>query len=63
MSQLRDQVRADYERQTDPRYAAARGWLDRIIDPAATRDELITALEIVTRHADVEAYKLGVFQV
>lgn len=63
MSQLREQVRADYERQTDPRYAAARGWLDRIIDPAATRDELITALEVVTRHADVEAYKLGVFQV
>lgn len=63
LAQLRDKVRTDYERQTDPRYAAARGWLDRIIDPAATRDELITALEIVTRRAEDEPYKLGVFQV
>jgi acetyl-CoA carboxylase carboxyltransferase component len=47
----------------DPRYAAARGWVDRIIDPAATREELIAALEIVTRHAEPEAYRLGVFQV
>jgi acetyl-CoA carboxylase carboxyltransferase component len=47
----------------DPRYAAARGWIDRIIEPAQTRGELITALEIVTRHVDAEPYKLGVFQV
>ena len=60
---LRDRVKADYEQAMDPRYAAARGWVDRIIDPAATRAELITALEIVTRHADQEAYRLGVFQV
>lgn len=63
LAKLRDRVRADYERATDPRFAAARGWVDRIIDPASTRDELITALEIVTRHADAEPYKLGVFQV
>lgn len=63
LATLRERVRDDYVRATDPRYAAARGWLDRIIEPAATRDELITALEIVTRHADVEPYKLGVFQV
>jgi acetyl-CoA carboxylase carboxyltransferase component len=63
LAKLRDKVRDDYVRQTDPRYAAARGWLDRIIDPAATREELIAALEIVTRHADVEPYRLGVFQV
>lgn len=63
LAELREKVRDDYVRATDPRYAAARGWLDRIIEPAATREELITALEIVTRHADVEPYKLGVFQV
>lgn len=63
LARLRDQVRGDYERQTDARYAAARGWVDRIIDPAQTREELIFALEIATRHADVEPFKLGVFQV
>src|SRR6201997_2062618 len=31
-------VRATYEHQTDPRYAAARLWVDAIIDPAQTRD-------------------------
>lgn len=63
LAKLRERVRDDYVRQTDPRYAAARGWVDRIIDPAATRNELITALELVTRRADTEPYRLGVFQV
>ncbi|HWA98144.1 MAG TPA: acyl-CoA carboxylase subunit beta [Pirellulales bacterium] len=63
LAALRDKVKGDYERQMDVRYAAARGWVDRIIDPAQTRDELIAALEIVTRHAEVEPYRLGVFQV
>ena len=63
LANLRERVRADYERATDPRYAAARGWIDRIIDPATTRDELTAALEIVTRSADDAPYKLGVFQV
>ena len=36
----------------DPRYAAARGWVDEIIEPADTRKTLIESLEIATRHAD-----------
>jgi acetyl-CoA carboxylase carboxyltransferase component len=63
LAKLRDKVKADYEQAMDPRHAAARGWVDRIIDPARTREELIAALEIVTRHAELEAYRLGVFQV
>ncbi len=63
LAKIRDRVKADYEQAMDPRHAAARGWVDRIIDPAATREELIAALEIVTRHAEPEAYRLGVFQV
>jgi acetyl-CoA carboxylase carboxyltransferase component len=63
LSALRERVRGDYERQMDVRYAAARGWVDRIIDPARTRDELVTALELVTRQATDEPFRLGVFQV
>ena len=63
MSELRDRVRADYDRAMDVRYGAARGWVDKIIDPAKTRDELITALELVTRHAEPDPMRLGVFQV
>jgi acetyl-CoA carboxylase carboxyltransferase component len=63
LSRLREQVRGDYERQTDVRYAAARGWVDKIIDPARTRDALIFALELATRHAESEPFRLGIFQV
>ncbi len=63
LEQLRHDVRESYQRQMDPRYAAARGWVDRIIDPLRTRDELIFALETATRHAEQEPFKLGVFQV
>ena len=42
--ELLDSIKATYEHQTDPRYAAARLWLDAIIDPAQTRDALIWAL-------------------
>jgi acetyl-CoA carboxylase carboxyltransferase component len=63
LEQLRSAVRADYERQTDIRYGAARGWVDAILEPAHTRDTITTALELVTRQALDEPYKLGVFQV
>ncbi len=63
LEQLRDKVKADYQRQMDVRYAAARGWVDAILDPATTRDSLITALEAATRHAEPEPFRLGVFQV
>src|SRR5713226_2645810 len=43
--ELYESVRATYEHQTDPRYAAARLWVDAIIDPAHTRDALIQSLE------------------
>jgi 3-methylcrotonyl-CoA carboxylase beta subunit len=60
---LQERVRADYERQTDVRYAAARGWVDAILEPAATRDWLTHALHIVTRRAETEPFRLGVYQV
>ena len=63
LAALRDQVKADYDRQTDVRYAAARGWVDVILPPAATRDTLIASLEIATRHASDEPFRVGVYQV
>lgn len=63
LAQLRDRIRGDYQRQTDVRYGAARGWVDAILDPAETRQTLIQSLEIVTRHVECEPFRLGVFQV
>jgi acetyl-CoA carboxylase carboxyltransferase component len=60
--ELYDSVRATYEHQTDPRYAAARLWVDAIIDPAQTRDALIWALEAAALNPDVKEFKTGVLQ-
>jgi acetyl-CoA carboxylase carboxyltransferase component len=55
-------IRATYEHQTDPRYAAARLWVDAIIDPAHTRDALICALDAAGRNPEVREFKTGVLQ-
>jgi 3-methylcrotonyl-CoA carboxylase beta subunit len=60
--ELYDSVRATYEQQTDPRYAAARLWVDAIIDPAHTRDALITALEAAALNPEIREFKTGVLQ-
>jgi 3-methylcrotonyl-CoA carboxylase beta subunit len=63
LAELRDKVKGSYDRATDVRHGAARGWVDGILDPAKTRDALIISLEVATRHADNEPFRLGVFQV
>jgi 3-methylcrotonyl-CoA carboxylase beta subunit len=60
--ELYESVRATYEHQTDPRYAAARLWVDAIIDPAHTRDALITSLEAAALNPEVREFKTGVLQ-
>jgi len=45
-----EKTRGDYERWLDSRYAAARGHMDAIIDPLATRRVLAFALEVCTAH-------------
>jgi 3-methylcrotonyl-CoA carboxylase beta subunit len=59
---LLDSIRATYEHQTDPRYAAARLWVDAIIDPAQTRDALIWALEAAALNPEIREFKTGVLQ-
>src|SRR5579872_7245645 len=63
LEELRRKTVASYELQTDIRYAAARGWVDEIIEPAQTRATVIAALDIATRHADEEPFRTGVLQV
>jgi 3-methylcrotonyl-CoA carboxylase beta subunit len=60
--ELYETVRQTYERQTDPRYAAARLWVDAIIDPIETRDALIWALEAAVLNPEVPEFKTGVLQ-
>jgi acetyl-CoA carboxylase carboxyltransferase component len=60
--ELVESVRATYEHQSDPRYAAARLWVDAIIDPARTRDALLWALEAAALNSEVKELKTGVLQ-
>jgi 3-methylcrotonyl-CoA carboxylase beta subunit len=60
--ELVESVRATYEHQSDPRYAAARLWVDAIIDPAQTRDALLWALEAAALNSEVKELKTGVLQ-
>jgi 3-methylcrotonyl-CoA carboxylase beta subunit len=60
--ELVESVRATYEHQTDPRYAAARLWVDAIIDPARTRDALVWGLEAAALNSEIREFKTGVLQ-
>jgi acetyl-CoA carboxylase carboxyltransferase component len=59
---LYDEIKATYDAQADPRYGAARLWIDAIIDPARTREVLIMALEACAMNPDVPRFNPGVLQ-
>ncbi len=59
---LYEEMRAQYEAQADPRYGAARGWIDALIDPVQTRATLITALEACALNPDVPRFNPGILQ-
>lgn len=57
-------VRDSYNEQQDIRHGAARGWVDRIIEPHKTREELISALDAAAQGWNHEQpFKTGVLQV
>ena len=60
--QLYESVKQSYDEQMDPRYGAARLWIDRIIDPMETRDAITIALEAAALNPDVAMFKVGVLQ-
>src|SRR5438876_3064035 len=63
LNQLRETVKNNYKEQTGISYGAARGWVDAIIPPHATREVLLTALRLVMRKPILTNFKTGVLQV
>jgi 3-methylcrotonyl-CoA carboxylase beta subunit len=57
-----EEIKATYDAQADPRYGAARGWVDAIIDPARTREVLMVALEACAGNTEVGRFNVGVLQ-
>ena len=60
--ELFDATKKTYEEQTDPRYGAARLWIDKIIDPMETRLAITQALEAAALNPEVPEFKVGVLQ-
>ena len=60
--ELFDSTKRTYEEQTDPRYGAARLWIDKIIDPMETRQAITQALEAASLNPEVPEFKVGVLQ-
>ena len=44
-------MRADYEQQLDAKFAAARGFVDAIVTPEETRDQLAFTLRVAANYA------------
>ena len=57
------EVEAIYRVQSDPRYAAARLWVDEIILPEETRPVLIRCLELCDHQTKIPAPQFGILQV
>ena len=55
-------VKQTYDEQTDPRYGAARLWIDKILDPLETREAIALALEAAALNPNVPEFRTGVLQ-
>jgi len=60
---LLDEIKGRYETQTSPYYAAARLWVDAIIDPADTRKVIAEGLQAAAHNTELPAFNTGVIQV
>jgi 3-methylcrotonyl-CoA carboxylase beta subunit len=60
---LLDDIKGRYDKQTSPYYAAARLWVDAIIDPVDTRKVISEGISAANGNAEIGEMKTGVFQV
>jgi len=60
--ELLSEIQDRYEEQTTPYYAAARLWVDALIDPADTREWLSRGLDVVDHNPELERFNPGVIQ-
>lgn len=60
---LLDEIKGRYEKQTSPYYAAARLWVDALIDPIETRNVISEGIAAANNNPEIADLKVGVFQV
>jgi acetyl-CoA carboxylase carboxyltransferase component len=59
---LLDEISEAYDEKNNPLYAAARLWVDEIIDPAETRKYVSTAIEVANNNPEMPKFNTGVIQ-
>jgi acetyl-CoA carboxylase carboxyltransferase component len=59
---LLSRIQDRYEEQTTPYYAAARLWVDALIDPVDTRSWLARGLDVADHNPTLERFNPGVIQ-
>ncbi len=60
---LLDEIKGKYDEQTSAYYAAARLWVDAIIDPLETRKVISEGIKAANQNPSIDELKVGVFQV
>ena len=60
---LLNEITSRYDKQTSPYYAAARLWVDEIIDPAQTRMLISEGIAAANCNPHTDDFKMGVMQV
>lgn len=56
------EIQERYEKETDPYFAAARLWVDGIIDPAETRKIISTGIAVAAHNPNIPQFNPGVIQ-
>jgi 3-methylcrotonyl-CoA carboxylase beta subunit len=59
---LLNEIAAAYDEKNNPYYAAARLWIDEIIDPAETRKYISMGIESANHNPDIPRFNPGVIQ-
>ena len=60
---LLNEIKNRYDKQTTPYYAAARLWVDDIINPAVTRSIISEGIAAANNNPKMDEFKMGVVQV
>ena len=61
-NKLLSEIEQKYNEQLSPYYAAARLWVDGVIDPKETRKIISMGIEAANHNPDIPKYNVGVIQ-
>jgi acetyl-CoA carboxylase carboxyltransferase component len=61
-NKLLSEIQNSYDDKSSALYAAARLWVDEVIDPSKTREYVSKSIEFANNNPDMEKFNVGVIQ-